>query len=279
MSRVGRYSRLQITGGAASSPTGLSPAAVCRSSTVRLTLTHPSEARSIASIWSVQPRDGSARSLSTPPRFGLCPVRSPLLRASSLFLGVLRCFSSPGSLPLRVDGPSRPPGCPIRRSRDHQAASASPEHFVAWPRPSSASSAKASTVCPSFRSIHPRDVPASADHPARLVPRRDNEASRLAPFPSAGKVQATCTVRMRRTCHTNGLVPISPADGPAGANQSSFSCQGTTVSGAAGARTPNLRRARAALSQLSYDPRPQINRAGGRAWTRTRDLGLIRAAL
>ncbi len=32
-----------------------------------------------------------------------------------------------------------------------------------------------------------------------------------------------------------------------------FSCQGA-VGGAAGARTPNLRRARAALSQLSYDP-------------------------
>src|SRR5207248_7566528 len=30
--------------------------------------------------------------------FGLFPVRSPLLRESSLFLGVLRCFSSPGSL-------------------------------------------------------------------------------------------------------------------------------------------------------------------------------------
>ena len=50
-----------------------------------------------------------------------------------------------------------------------------------------------------------------------------------------------------------------------------FTSQGA-VGGAAGARTPNLRRARAALSQLSYDP-------GGRAWTRTRDLGLIRAAL
>ena len=30
-------------------------------------------------------------------RFGLFPVRSPLLREWSLFLGVLRCFSSPGS--------------------------------------------------------------------------------------------------------------------------------------------------------------------------------------
>ncbi len=49
-----------------------------------------------------------------------------------------------------------------------------------------------------------------------------------------------------------------------------------TGSGAAGARTPNLRRARAALSRLSYDPRIW---AGGRTWTRTRDLGLIRAAL
>ena len=31
-------------------------------------------------------------------RFGLLPVRSPLLGELSLFLEVLRCFSSPGSL-------------------------------------------------------------------------------------------------------------------------------------------------------------------------------------
>lgn len=36
---------------------------------------------------------------------------------------------------------------------------------------------------------------------------------------------------------------------------SSLNCQCADRSGAAGARTPNLRRARAALSQLSYDPR------------------------
>ena len=53
--------------------------------------------------------------------------------------------------------------------------------------------------------------------------------------------------------------------------------------GAAGIRTPDLRRARAALSRLSYGPvsppdQPPPPR-GGRAWTRTRDLGLIRAAL
>jgi hypothetical protein len=33
-----------------------------------------------------------------PGRFGLFPVRSPLLGEWSLFLWVLRCFSSPGSL-------------------------------------------------------------------------------------------------------------------------------------------------------------------------------------
>ena len=40
------------------------------------------------------------------PRFGLFPFRSPLLRKSFvyfLFLRVLRCFSSPGSLPYTID--------------------------------------------------------------------------------------------------------------------------------------------------------------------------------
>ena len=49
---------------------------------------------------------------------------------------------------------------------------------------------------------------------------------------------------------------------------SAFLCQGAWSTlqeghrpgGATGARTPNLRRARAALSRLSYDPRPQARR-------------------
>ena len=53
----------------------------------------------------------------------------------------------------------------------------------------------------------------------------------------------------------------------------------TLVGGAAGIRTPDLRRARAALSRLSYGPPLPAWETGGRAWTRTRDLGLIRAAL
>ncbi len=49
--------------------------------------------------------------------------------------------------------------------------------------------------------------------------------------------------------------------------------------GAGGSRTPDLRRAKAALSQLSYGPGAARSPAGGRAWNRTRDLGLIRTAL
>ena len=68
----------------------------------------------------VQPRHDSGACLVSPCRFGLFPVRSPLLRESSLFLGVLRCFSSPGSLPDRSPDPRVRPlgGCPIRTPLD-----------------------------------------------------------------------------------------------------------------------------------------------------------------
>src|SRR5215213_4900221 len=57
-----------------------------------------------------------------PDGFGLLPVRSPLLREFSLFLGVLRCFSSPGTLSgLRHECPAvRRAGCPIRTSPDRR---------------------------------------------------------------------------------------------------------------------------------------------------------------
>jgi hypothetical protein len=46
------------------------------------------------------------QSARTPHKFGLLPVRSPLLRESSLLLAVLRCFTSRGSLPDKPgDGP------------------------------------------------------------------------------------------------------------------------------------------------------------------------------
>ena len=57
----------------------------------------------------------------TPHGFGLLPVRSPLLRESSLFLGVLRCFSSPGTLPDQSGCPAvRRAGCPIRTPPDRR---------------------------------------------------------------------------------------------------------------------------------------------------------------
>ena len=60
--------------------------------------------------------------------------------------------------------------------------------------------------------------------------------------------------------------------------------------GAEEIRTPDLRRAKAALSQLSYGPFFRVRqpgpcrlaapaRAGGPWWTRTTGLGLIRTAL
>ena len=48
--------------------------------------------------------------------------------------------------------------------------------------------------------------------------------------------------------------------------------------GAGGTRTPDFRLAKAALSQLSYGP-TGLRCCGGRWWTRTTDLGLIRTAL
>ena len=68
----------------------------------------------------LQPRSGK------PDRFGLFRVRSPLLAEWFLFLWVLRCFSSPGSLPLAYVFNQRmtaetcvpPPGFPIRTSPD-----------------------------------------------------------------------------------------------------------------------------------------------------------------
>ena len=62
-------------------------------------------------------------------RFGLFPFRSPLLRKSIvffLFLRVLRCFSSPGSLPQTMDsftdnGRLKPLSSLIRKSADQKS--------------------------------------------------------------------------------------------------------------------------------------------------------------
>jgi hypothetical protein len=85
--------------------------------------------------------------------FGLFPFRSPLLGNSFLFLGVLRCFSSPRSLrpgyvfTWRYVGFSHV-GFPIRTSPAVGACTRLTGAFRSVPRPSSALDTKASTVRP-----------------------------------------------------------------------------------------------------------------------------------
>jgi hypothetical protein len=80
--------------------------------------------------------------------FRLTPVRSPLLRGWFLFLGVLRCFSSPGALRLAAVS-VRTDGLPHSEIVGSQPARGSPTLIAAMPRPSSARSAEASSVCSS----------------------------------------------------------------------------------------------------------------------------------
>ena len=85
-------------------------------------------------------------------RFGLFPFRSPLLRELFLFLWVLRCFSSPGALHQPIDSAgdvvgSQPRVSPFGNPRIN-VCSRLPEAYRSDPRPSSALSAKASTVSP-----------------------------------------------------------------------------------------------------------------------------------
>jgi hypothetical protein len=98
---------------------------------------------------SVLPPPRQRRLARTPVWFGLLPVRSPLLRESSLLLRVLRCFSSPRAPRNNAVPGVAPGGLPHSEISGSPAASASPEHFAAWPRPSSAAGAKASTMRPS----------------------------------------------------------------------------------------------------------------------------------
>ncbi len=94
---------------------------------------------------------GHRRQPVPPVGFGLLPFRSPLLRESSLVLGVLRCFSSPTYLHspyvFRGGSPSITlVGLPHSDTLGSALARSSPRRFVAWPRPSSAPDTEASTV-------------------------------------------------------------------------------------------------------------------------------------
>ena len=84
-------------------------------------------------------------------RFELIPVRSPLLGESFLFLWVLRCFSSPGSLPQVYVFNKRIPlvhngWFPYSETLGYSACTRLPEDYRSVPRPSSALDAKAFTI-------------------------------------------------------------------------------------------------------------------------------------
>ncbi len=83
------------------------------------------------------------RSLSS--RFGLLRFRSPLLAESFLFLRVLRCFTSPGSLPSRDVSLFTIRVSPFGHRR-LSARTRLPGAFRSVPRPSSALDAQASPV-------------------------------------------------------------------------------------------------------------------------------------
>ena len=123
-------------------PTGLACPVVLRNNTrhlalrlrdshpLRLAFPDPSTSAPRLSVLPYNPERLAAR-------FGLIPFRSPLLRESSLFLRVLRCFSSPGSPPLAMCSPTDArafprAGFPIRTSSALSVAHTSPRLFAVY---------------------------------------------------------------------------------------------------------------------------------------------------
>jgi hypothetical protein len=81
-------------------------------------------------------------------RFGHFPVRSPLLREYFLLLGVHEMFQFPRCPPSRTDGHHpKVIGLPHSEIVGSVPAHGSPTLIAAMPRPSSARSAEASTLC------------------------------------------------------------------------------------------------------------------------------------
>ena len=121
---------------------------------------------------------------------------------------------------------------------------------------------------------------------ARCCPGRRAAAARP-PDPHQGRIQRGCLSRCSARRPDSGPKTRRPRLGSPGWGL-------PRPGGAAGTRTPDPRRAKAVLSQPELrpqTPRPARPRraappvaadalpGGGRAWTRTRGLGLIRAAL
>ena len=167
MSRVRRYSRSGLTAPHPRSPTGLSPPAVTRSSGLRLT--DAGAARRLPP----PPAHSSNPLLASPAGYTASRVWAPprSLAATKGILSVPRgteMFQFPRCPPDVCQVPGRAPGgLPHSETPGSPAASASPGHFAAWPRPSSAANAKASTMRPSCGCPAPRPPGSRRRHDRR----------------------------------------------------------------------------------------------------------------
>ncbi len=156
-------------------------------------------------------------------RFRLLPFRSPLLRESSLFLRVLRCFSSPGSPRQSMCSPDDAQafpraGFPIRTSPALTGAHPSPELFAVY-------------------HVLPR----------HLAPRHPPYALRSLSEPLLRRFRCSrVTSRM--------LLLRCPGNPPVTAPLPAAWLSPTGSHGDEGTRTPDFLRAKQALSQLSYVP-------------------------
>ena len=96
--------------------------------------------------WSCNPASATPAGL-TRIRFRLPPVRSPLLRGYFLFLGVHEMFQFPRCPPSLNGHHPKMVGLPHSEIGGSTPARGSPPLIAAMPRPSSARSAEASTLC------------------------------------------------------------------------------------------------------------------------------------
>ncbi len=106
-------------------------------------------------LWTLESFNPEGRN----PRFGLLRFRSPLLAESSLFLGLLRCFTSPGSLPSQDAAGLTTAGFPIRIPPTTCGCTRLVGAFRSVPRPSSALDTQASPVCPYSLPSHDTENP------------------------------------------------------------------------------------------------------------------------
>ena len=190
-----------------------------------------------------------------------------------------------------------PTGLPHSDPPGSQAASASPGHFAAWPRPSSAAIAKASTLRPSsgrlttsrFLTLSPdQDSYLQLKHQTGSRQRQDEPTAVTRPladlltlgFPvqvlSSARQDSCfiffdCFIVSMQCAWMNRHDIRRPPCHPRPQDPAGLAWRVVKVH-KLGKR--NKRTGRTTNSPGRFHPLE-----GGRAWTRTRDLGLIRAAL